>query len=71
MKIELNQVFSSEEYRGFTSWKSLTKGRHEKPLNRFKGMPYYASCRGITPLINFNCNLSKKYKTTLLVFKFI
>ena len=60
MQIELNQVFSTESSGDFESWKVLTKGRHSKPLNRFKGMPYFTECRGITPLINFHSNPYKE-----------
>ncbi len=60
MKIGLNQIFSTEESQEFESWKTLTKGRHDKPLNRFKGMPYFTASRGITPLINFHSNPFKE-----------
>lgn len=60
MKITLNQIFSTEDTKEFISWKNLTIGRFDKPLNRFKGMPYFTSCRGITPLINFHSNPFKE-----------
>ncbi|MGQ3676881.1 restriction endonuclease [Tenacibaculum discolor] len=60
MEIELNQIFSTKKSEKFQSWKTLTKGRHNKPLNRFKGMPYFAQTRGITPLINFHSNPFKE-----------
>lgn len=60
MKIELNQIFSTEETKDYVCWASLTKGRLKKPINRFKGMPYFASCRGITPGINFHINPFKE-----------
>ena len=60
MKIELNQIFSTENTNEFQSWKTLTKGRHEKPINRFKGMPYFTKSRGITPLVNFHSNPFKE-----------
>ena len=60
MKIELNQIFSTNNTNEFQSWKTLTKGRHEKPLNRFKGMPYFTKSRGITPLVNFHSNPFKE-----------
>jgi hypothetical protein len=60
MKIELNQIFSTEATHEFQSWKTLTKGRYKKPLNRFKGMPYFAKSRGITPVINFHSNPFKE-----------
>ena len=60
MQLELNQILSTEETGEFISWKALTKGRHDKPLNRFKGMPYFTQCRGITPLINFHSNPFKE-----------
>lgn len=60
MNIELNQIFSTENTNEFQSWKTLTKGRHEKPINRFKGMPYFTKSRGITPLVNFHSNPFKE-----------
>ena len=60
MKLELNQIFSTGESGEFQSWEILTKGRHDKPINRFKGMPYFTKCRGITPLINFHSNPYKE-----------
>lgn len=60
MKIELNQIFSTEEDEHFTQWKILTKGRHNFPLNRFKGMPYFSQIEGRTPVINFHSNPFKE-----------
>ena len=60
MEIELNQIFSTETTEQFESWRDLTKGRFDKPLNRFKGMPYFTSSRGITPVINFYSNPFKE-----------
>jgi hypothetical protein len=60
MKIKLNQKFSTEEDDNFIQWKNLTKGRHVKPLNRFKGMPYIANVNGRTPVINFHSNPFKE-----------
>jgi hypothetical protein len=60
MRLELNQVFSADQVSEFEPWEILTRGRHQKPLNRFKGMPYFAECRGITPLINFHSNPFKE-----------
>lgn len=69
MKIHLNQVFFTDDryykdsFGDFESWKSLTKGKHEKPLNRFKGMPYFKEVRGVVPLINFHSNPYKEDKS--------
>ena len=60
MKIELNQIFSTEPTEQFESWGNLTKERFVKPLNRFKGMPYFTASRGITPVINFHSNPFKE-----------
>ena len=62
MEIELNQIFSTETTVEFQSWENLTKGRHEKPLNKFKGMPYFTKSRGITPAISFHTNPFKEDK---------
>jgi hypothetical protein len=56
MQIKLNQIFSTKE------WETLTKGRHKAPLNRFKGMPYFAEVNGRTPAINFHINSNKEGK---------
>ena len=69
MKIHLNQVFFTDEryydssFKRIESWKSLTKGKHDKPLNRFKGMPYFKESRGLIPLINFHINPFKEDKS--------
>lgn len=60
MEIELNQIFSTKITEDFVSWGELTKGTFDTPLNRFKGMPYFTSSRGITPLINFHSNPFKE-----------
>ena len=60
MEIELNQIFSTEASTEYNTWKDLTKGRFDTPLNRFKGMPYFKSSRGITPVINFHSNPFKE-----------
>jgi hypothetical protein len=56
MKMKLNQVFSTKD------WEVLTKGRHNTPLNRFKGMPYFAEVNGRIPVINFHINSKKEGK---------
>ena len=60
MKVELNQIFSTEEDDNFVQWGNLTKGRHGTPLNRFKGMPYFSDVNGRTPVINFHSNPFKE-----------
>lgn len=60
MKIKLNQIFSTSEEEHFVQWKTLTKGRFEKPLNLYKGMPYFAQANGRIPVINFHSNPFKE-----------
>jgi hypothetical protein len=60
MEIELNQIFSTDTTESYEKWTDLTKGRFEKPLNRFKGMPYFTTSRDITPVINFHSNPFKE-----------
>lgn len=60
MRIELNQIFATEEVEGFVQWKTLTKGKGKTPLNRFKGMPYFSEVKGRTPVINFHSNPFKE-----------
>lgn len=60
MNIVLNQIFSTERDADHIQWKELTRGRFEKPLNRFKGIPYFAEVNGRTPLINFHSNPFKE-----------
>ncbi len=59
MEIELNQIFATTD-NNYPLWMNLTKGQFEKPLNLFKGMPYFKKSRGITPLINFHSNPFKE-----------
>lgn len=60
MKISLNQVFSTDEVDDHVQWNTLTKGRFEKPLNRYKGMPYFSKVCDRIPLINFHSNPYKE-----------
>lgn len=62
MEIELNQIFATDLSKQYSTWKNLTKGRFDKPIDRFKGMPYFTSARGITPVINFHSNPFKEDK---------
>ena len=62
MKTELNQIFSTGLSIEFKTWKDLTKGRFDKPLNHQKGISYLKPSRGITPVINFHSNPNKEDK---------
>jgi len=63
MKINLNQIFSTIKSKSYVMWGDLTKGRHDDPLNLYKGMPYFKLTRKITPLINFHTNPLKEEKS--------
>ena len=63
MKINLNQIFSTKNTLDYIRWEDLTKGRFKKPLNLYKGMPYFKEIRGIVPLINFHTNPCKEDET--------
>src|ERR1035437_3571152 len=60
MKIKLNQVFSTEKDDHFIQWKTLTMGRFTKPLNLYKGMPYFTKINERIPVINFHSNPFKE-----------
>ena len=54
MKINLNQIFSTKNTPDYIRWEDLTKGRFQKPLNLYKGMPYFKEIRGIVPSLGSN-----------------
>jgi hypothetical protein len=60
MIVQLNQIISTEKEDDFIHWNTLTKGRHEKGYNLYKGMPYNKEARGIVPSINFHINPFKE-----------
>ena len=60
MKIELNQIISTEKSEDFIHWNTLTKGRHSKGYNPYKGMPYNEEVDGKVPSINFHINPFKE-----------
>lgn len=60
MKIYLNEIFSTQVTSSFKNWNKLTKGRHLKGYNPYKGMPYHSAVRGIIPSINFHINPFKE-----------
>lgn len=60
MKIKLNSIFATEQNEDYPHWETLTKGVHEKGLNLYKGMPYFADIQNRVPLLNFHTNPFKE-----------
>ncbi len=60
MKINLNEVFSTDTHDEFVNWETLTKGKYSSGLNLYKGMPYFSEVNGRLPLINFHTNPFKE-----------
>ncbi len=62
MQFKLNTIFASRPVPGFLEWKTLTKGRHQKPINTGKGIEFFKIAAGRLPVINFHSNPFKEDK---------